>query len=199
MTALIDPPSARQTVLRALFPLIAEHMPDVPAPRYSEPSGLDDADQLAPLVELPVDVAERYATVLGLPVETVQAIEWRQSRRGAALGNYVERNYFVTLFNRPPKHLSGARWGEGLRLGLFFMKHSTAYPMHSHAAHELYFLLDGACTWSIGGRGEPVQVHGPEVKLTSWLPHGLETGSSDALMAYAWWGDSRFDQYKVEP
>ncbi len=76
------------------------------------------------------------------------------------------------------------------RLGLHLQGPRTRYPLHAHAADELYLTLAGEAWWA---RGE-IWEEAPEKPGTfrrhgAHEAHGMETRPRPMLALYAWWGE----------
>ena len=78
----------------------------------------------------------------------------------------------------------------GIKSGLFLLAPGIHYPLHQHAARELYFVLSGTLTLKHGRDGEPFHVEPGEFSITpSNRLHALTTSEDPCLIFYAWIGD----------
>ena len=75
-------------------------------------------------------------------------------------------------------------------LGLFLLGPHVDYPVHGHAAEEVYVVVQGRVAVQLDGRGPHVDLGPADV---SWhaadRPHAARTGDLPVLMAYARRGD----------
>lgn len=77
-----------------------------------------------------------------------------------------------------------------LKAGLFLLAPGIHYPLHQHAARELYFVLSGTLTLQHGLDGEPFHVGPGEFSITpSSRLHALTTTEDPCLIFYTWIGD----------
>ena len=82
--------------------------------------------------------------------------------------------------------------------GAYLQFPDTWYPLHWHAAEELYFPLSGTALWTRDGvrdRAEPPGTlirHGPHER------HATRTGAEPLLALWAWTGDLDFASYGIE-
>ena len=77
-----------------------------------------------------------------------------------------------------------------IRTGLFLLAPGLHYPLHQHAALELYFVVSGRLTLQYGTRPEPFTLAPGEHSVTpSNTVHALTTHDAPALVIYAWVGE----------
>jgi len=75
------------------------------------------------------------------------------------------------------------------RVGLFLLTPDFHYPLHQHAAEELYFVTSGELTIQHGRSGAPFVVGPGEFSVTPpHRPHSLTTGDGPCLILHAWVG-----------
>lgn len=81
-----------------------------------------------------------------------------------------------------------------VRLGLFYMRPESYYPLHLHDADETYAIIAGQALWTAGGdirmRGAGEMIHHP-----SLMPHAFRTGSEGFLAIWRWSGDINTHSY----
>lgn len=74
--------------------------------------------------------------------------------------------------------------------GLFLIAPGVSYPLHTHAAAEVYWCLGGAITLRHGVDGEPFTLRDGEYSVTPPnRAHALTTAEESVLLAYLWHGD----------
>ena len=74
--------------------------------------------------------------------------------------------------------------------GLFLLAPGVSYPLHTHGALELYYVLSGTLTLQHGRASAPFALAPGEHSITpSHRLHALRTGGSPCLIFYTWVGD----------
>ena len=79
---------------------------------------------------------------------------------------------------------------ETLYLGLFLMAPNVTYPLHQHAATELYYVLSGSVDIRHGRSAKARHLGKDDFSIT--VPHQvheLQTNTQPCLMAYIWTDD----------
>ncbi|MFK7859332.1 MAG: dimethylsulfonioproprionate lyase family protein [Granulosicoccus sp.] len=84
------------------------------------------------------------------------------------------------------------------RVGLFLQCAQTTYPVHRHAAEELYLVLGGTAHWQSDSMGARFHTPGNFIHHASWETHSMTTANEPLLAVWCWTGDIRFDQYEIE-
>ncbi len=75
----------------------------------------------------------------------------------------------------------------GVLCGLFLLAPGIHYPLHTHAATELYYCLSGNLSVEHGVDGERFTLAPSDHSVTpSHRLHALSTGNAPVLLAYAW-------------
>ena len=73
------------------------------------------------------------------------------------------------------------------RLGLFLISPHVHYPLHQHAALEIYAVVSGNITLQHGRHGKPCRLDPGEFSITPRNRlHSLTTGATPCLIVYAW-------------
>jgi mannose-6-phosphate isomerase-like protein (cupin superfamily) len=79
---------------------------------------------------------------------------------------------------------------ETLYLGLFLLAPNITYPLHQHAATELYYVLSGSVAIRHGRFAEARHLGRDDFSVTApHQVHELKTDKQPCLMAYVWTGD----------
>ena len=74
--------------------------------------------------------------------------------------------------------------------GLFLVAPHVTYPLHQHAALEIYCVLTGEVSIRHGRDKPPMRITAGGHSVTPpYQVHELQTGESACLMAYGWTGD----------
>jgi dimethylpropiothetin dethiomethylase len=87
---------------------------------------------------------------------------------------------------------------EGFRFGAYLQFPDTWYPIHSHAAEELYFILSGTAEWTRDGINGQPEPPGTLIRHTSHEGHATRTLTEPLLALWAWHGDIDLGSYQVE-
>lgn len=91
----------------------------------------------------------------------------------------------------------GMIWHEDVRCGLLLQQSDHLYPKHQHAAEELYAVLHGGASWSVGEQPD-MQISVGE--FSHHLPrqsHGIATDSMPLLALWGWCGDISSASYSL--
>ena len=94
----------------------------------------------------------------------------------------------------------GCLHSDGLYLGLFLLAPHVTYPLHQHAALEIYHVLAGEIYIRHGREKLSMHVRAGDHSVTP--PHQvreLRTGSEACLIAYVWTGDLTGENWWWEP
>ena len=82
------------------------------------------------------------------------------------------------------------------RLGFFLLLPDVDYPLHQHAAEEIYFVVSGHVSIQHGLNGTPAKVSAGEYSVTPPNRlHSLSTGNQICLIVYAWTGEITAPNY----
>ena len=98
-----------------------------------------------------------------------------------------------------PTFLAGYGWSEfigtrgpvasdRLAVGVLLLAPGITYPLHAHAAEEVYLPIFGAAEWRQGeGDFAPVPV-GQAIHHAPWVPHAMRVGDEPLAALYLWRG-----------
>lgn len=101
--------------------------------------------------------------------------------------NATQADFMVGKHVVSPK---GRLFNENARAGIFFLAPDFEYPMHNHAALEVYYVISGVVHVQNGVAAEPRRLGPGEYSVTpSGVPHALRTGEAPVVILYAWTGD----------
>jgi mannose-6-phosphate isomerase-like protein (cupin superfamily) len=86
------------------------------------------------------------------------------------------------------------------RAGLFLLWPDAFYPLHDHAAAEVYAVLSGTALWMRGPRARAA-THPPGSRIAHapHEPHAIRTGAAPMLALWVWSGDIRPETYRMAP
>ncbi len=99
----------------------------------------------------------------------------------------------------PAGFLKGYGWSElvgargpyaspDLALGFLLLGPDTIYPLHRHAAEEVYVVLAGTAEWRRGRAPFQPRPPGTVIHHPPWLPHAMRTAREPLLALYLWRG-----------
>ena len=180
-----DQPAAR-TVL---------HLLRDAAPPNNRPAPGDHPDRPKACKHLEATLASAETTDLADSLAQVQGqLTWWAPAPGMLTSHMEDRNAAVEIVG--PE----AVWrSDALRLGVFLIAPDTTYPLHSHAAEEIYMPISGAGEWQIVPGPVIARAPGDLIHIAPWQAHAIRTGPAPLLMLWAWFGDISFDAYRTEP
>ena len=113
-------------------------------------------------------------------------LRWNEIMQGDAIDPSLARGLVAGQISGQV----GFKNSPSLKAGLFLLAPGIHYPLHQHAARELYFVLSGTLTLQHGLDGEPFHVEPGQFSITpSSRLHALTTSEDPCLIFYAWIGD----------
>jgi quercetin dioxygenase-like cupin family protein len=87
---------------------------------------------------------------------------------------------------------------ENLRLGLFYQRPFSYYPLHNHDADETYVILAGRAFWT-AGEDRRMRDAGEYIHHPSLMGHAFRTGAEGFLALWRWSGDVNTHSYAFLP
>lgn len=84
-----------------------------------------------------------------------------------------------------------------VRVGVLIQRQGFQYPMHQHAAEELYFVLQGAAKWAVEGSVPKERAAGSFIHHRSHQPHGITTLHEPLCALWGWIGDVAGGSYRL--
>ena len=154
------------------------------APVASETASRDLADL----------IAAPQGALMRAFVDAMPAFAWREPPQKDA-GNYLVGRSAGNVIIGP----EGTFPAEDLRFGAFMISPDTVYPLHAHAAEEIYVVIGGSGRWWIDDAPYARRGTGEVVHIPSWTPHAIRTDEEPVLTLWVWMGDVSFDAYRFEP
>jgi hypothetical protein len=82
--------------------------------------------------------------------------------------------------------------------GAYLQFPDTWYPLHWHAAEELYLPLSGTAKWTRDGVADRPARAGTLIRHASYERHATRTLSEPLLALWVWLGDLDFNSYGIE-
>lgn len=73
-------------------------------------------------------------------------------------------------------------------MGLLLLGPATHYPLHRHAAEEVYIVISGTAAWARGEAAEALRPPGSVIHHPPWMSHGMRTAEEPLLALYLWSG-----------
>ena len=120
-------------------------------------------------------------------------LTWREAPKGK-LSELMDGRHAHCEIVGPDSDLPS----DQLRMGAFILAPKTHYPMHSHAAEEVYLPISGYGEWKIHQLDYVVHQPGSIIHINSWEPHAIRSRTEPLLMLWAWLGDIDFACYRLE-
>ncbi|MFK8081154.1 MAG: dimethylsulfonioproprionate lyase family protein [Granulosicoccus sp.] len=132
-------------------------------------------------------------SLLNREIEKLETtLHWNDTGAAAKGDNIQQHLAFVELLGP-----TGMTLNDHCRVGLFFQNAHAEYPMHRHAAQELYFVISGTALWKQSDSDFTPKPTGSFIHHASWKPHGTTTISEPMLAMWCWTGDVGFDTYEI--
>ncbi len=83
------------------------------------------------------------------------------------------------------------------RFGTYLQHPDTWYPIHRHAAEELYFILSGTAEWTRDGVDGQPEPPGTLIRHAPHERHATRTLGEPLLALWVWLGDIDLASYRV--
>ena len=120
--------------------------------------------------------------------KAASVLDWKQVFDDA--GGGIDRDLAAGMFAAQALGTYGVFDSTSIAVGIFLLAPNIAYPLHTHEAEEIYYVISGSLTLQHGVEGQRFTVSAGEVSRTPpHRLHGLETGDEPVLVLYAWRGD----------
>lgn len=88
---------------------------------------------------------------------------------------------------------------DAICMGAYLQFPDTWYPLHWHAAEELYFPLSGTALWTRDGVRDRAGPPGELIRHASFERHATRTLAEPMVALWTWTGDLDFSSYGIEP
>jgi len=167
--AALDAAQCPATIPQAAPLTVTAHLDAV------EPTGADPA--LDAVIEAFLSVARR--------------LPWRQTRSylDVLSEEYLANYGYVQLLGPPPSIVDH----RSVRVGIGLWGPDLHYPLHEHAAEELYHVLAGEPAFGTEGGDWVHTGPGDAVHHPPWRRHAQRCGSTPTLLLYCWRGEVEAD------
>ncbi len=120
-------------------------------------------------------------------------LPWSDRRRRFTMPGGFRGRYTLTEITGP----DGTIPATGFRFGTYLQHPDSWYPLHHHAAEELYLILSGTAQWTrddIDGQSEPP---GTLIRHAPHERHATRTLGEPLLALWVWLGDIDIATYRV--
>ena len=137
----------------------------------------------AATAHLPTALAglECSVTMAGAIRTLSEVADWYRILEGADAPAGLVDGLMVGRIPLPP--------GAPVRLGLFLLAPHLTYPLHQHAAEEIYYIVSGRLELQMGLACPPRTLAPGEHSVTPPnRVHALQTGDQPCMIAYCWTG-----------
>jgi mannose-6-phosphate isomerase-like protein (cupin superfamily) len=118
---------------------------------------------------------------------------WREASRDK-FASFMGGKHAITQMIGP----EAGFYSDQLRFGAFLLAPDTFYPLHSHAAEEIYVPISGSGHWKLKDASFAPKGPGSVVHLNPWIPHAIRSGGEPLLMLWVWFGNIDFEAYQIE-
>ncbi len=122
------------------------------------------------------------------------ALPWADTSANMTMPEGFRGRYTVTRIIGPDGTIPAADF----RFGTFLQYPDTWYPIHHHAAEELYFILSGTVEWTRDGVDGQPEPPGTLLRHASHERHATRTLGEPLLALWIWLGDIDFGSYRIE-
>ncbi len=122
------------------------------------------------------------------------ALPWSDTSANMTMPEGFRGRYTVTKIIGPDGMIPAADF----RFGTFLQYPDTWYPIHHHAAEELYFILSGTAKWTRDGVDGQPEPPGMLIHHASHERHATRTLGEPLLALWVWLGDIDSGSYRIE-
>mgnify|MGYP003113097139 CR=1 FL=1 len=107
---------------------------------------------------------------------------WQQTYTAQDLGQAFLDLYGWTLLVGPGALLDSPN----VLSGFLLLGPGVEYPVHTHSAEEIYLVVSGSGSWSVGSADWQVKPPGSIFHNPPYQPHGIRTHAEPLVLAYLW-------------
>ena len=156
---------------------------DVSAQRYDRAAMFEHASMR--YLKLALEAACGVPDLVDAVRQVAHAVRWYQIFQGGAIETTLAEGLLAAQVAGPVGMIAD----ESLRCGLFLLAPGVHYPLHTHAASEIYYCLSGSLELAYGiGKGAFQLLPGALSITPSHRIHSLTTGDTPVLLIYLWTG-----------
>lgn len=137
-------------------------------------------------LEQALGLAKGRDAALGPALEAARTLDWLRTFAGGG----IEESLAQGMLAAQAAGTYGCFASRTLAAGLFLLAPGIRYPLHTHAAAEIYYCIAGRLRIQHGLDGAPFELAAGGYSITPPNRlHALETGTEPALLIYVWRGD----------
>ena len=122
------------------------------------------------------------------------ALPWADTSANMTMPEGFRGRYTVTKIIGPDGMIPAADF----RFGTYLQYPDTWYPLHHHAAEELYLILSGTAEWTRDGVDGQPEPPGTLIRHAPHERHATRTLGEPLLALWVWLGDIDIGSYRVE-
>ncbi len=133
------------------------------------------------------------AGLVGAFAAVSDRLSWQQTYSRDDLGqHFLDRYGWVMLVgpDAPVKNSS-------ILSGFLLLGPDVEYPVHKHAAEEVYVILSGSASWKIGDADWRLKSAGSIIHNPSWQPHGMRTDRREPLLIGFLWNADKVEKSQM--
>ncbi len=121
------------------------------------------------------------------------ALHWQQTYSKDDMGQrFLDRYGWFMLVGPNAPVMSGA-----LLSGVLLLGPDVEYPVHKHAAEEIYVTLSGNASWKIGEADWHLKAAGSIIHNPPWQAHAMRTDQGEPLLVAFLWDAGRLEKSKL--
>jgi hypothetical protein len=121
-------------------------------------------------------------------------VSWVEVSKRPMPASFAGRYSYCEIVGQDPTSIPAV----DIRIGAYLQFPDTCYPLHWHAAEELYLPLSGTAEWTRDGVDSEPAPPGTLIRHASNERHATRTLSEPLLALWAWIGDLDFYSYGIE-
>ena len=133
---------------------------------------------------LPELLSNGQSLLMKLLMDCAQDLHWRQPGFGTLPQHFAQKLAVAELIGP-----NGLFLAADVRIGVLIQRQRFCYPMHRHAAEELYYVLQGAAKWTVADELPVTRPPGSFIHHKSFQPHGIETTDTPLCALWGWIGN----------
>ena len=184
-TALEDIAVRIKELLESLqHPALAPFLEDWPLTYLGRQITAADLPVLRWLPDLARDITPFGAELVRDLCRSAPSLNWRQTYTTRDLDRAFLDNYGWSEIVGAAGPIDSGR----MACGFLLLGPSTLYPLHRHAAEELYVPIRGMAAWQQGDAVWREQPPGAPIHHRSEEPHAMRTAAQPLLALYVWRG-----------
>ena len=121
-------------------------------------------------------------------------VSWVEVSKRLMPASFAGRYSYCEIVGHDPTSIQAS----DIRFGAYLQFPNTWYPLHWHAAEELYLSLSGTAEWTRDGVADHPAPPGTLIRHASNERHATRTGPEPLLALWVWIGDLDFHSYGID-